>query len=333
MNKRKAGAKRSALHNRPAAAPAPRAKKRAAKQATGRAEQAPALRRGNRRARTHGRIASSRTWRARLHDGIENGRERVVEVWSRLRGVALVTLNLLVFVAVGTGAVAAGRLLKEHLRTSRSFATRVIEVKGHTRLQRDEIVQQAGLVKGKNVFEVAPETAAARLESHAWIDEAQVERRLPDTYVLRVREHAAVALVAAQELYLVGADGTVFKQRDEGDPADLPVITGMDAPRFGRDAAYEAKVLQQALALLQKYSHTIDDAELKLAEVHVEPDDSFSAFIGPRAVHVRFGYPPFQPALRRLQRVLQKLQDDRVEPLYVYLDQAPTKGRATVRLR
>ncbi len=66
------------------------------------------------------------------------------------------------------GAVAVGRLARDHLHTSPSFAIEQITVRGADRLEEEEVRVAAGLEVGRNVFEHGPEQVRAALERHPW---------------------------------------------------------------------------------------------------------------------------------------------------------------------
>jgi len=91
---------------------------------------------------------------------------------------------------------------------------------------------------------------------------------------LRIRI-AAAALIALESLHLVSEEATVFKTLDAGDPSDLPVITGIDPAAFRSDLALRSSILVSAVALLHDYRDAGLWAREPIAEIHVEPDESF----------------------------------------------------------
>jgi cell division protein FtsQ len=251
-------------------------------------------------------------------------------------------LTLGVFLA---GAVAVGRLVERHVRTSPAFATQEIRIEGNERLDRETIERAASLAVGQNAFEVGPEEAEARLVGHPWVASADVGRRLPGFFDVVVREHHAALVIslaggaldeegsASGGLYLVAEDGTVFKRVGEGDPVDLPVVTGIDRGRFIRDRAFRTSVLLEVVALLHDYRGAGLWRRIPIGEIHVESDDGLSLYVGDDALHVRLGRAPFRQKLRRLRRVLDQLEAEDSRAAYVYLDNVRRPDRVTVRLR
>ncbi len=260
-------------------------------------------------------------------------RYRLGWFFGRLRAPLLFSARLLSVAAVVAGVVAAAHLIERHVRTSDSFATSAVETEGLTRLDRAEVLRWTGLALGQNVFQVSASEAQRRLLRHPWIRSASVERRLPGTYRIQVRENRPAALLSLGELYLVSDDAKVFKKQTEGDPVDLPVITGIDRERFTGDREYRTAVLDHAISLLDDYCEVGLRRREPVAEIHVEDDGGFSIYAGQDAVHVALGPPPFRPKLRRLRKVLDRLQQKKARPAYVYLDNDRRPDRVTVRLR
>ncbi len=245
---------------------------------------------------------------------------------ARAAGQALVVLACI------AGSVAVARLVERHVRTSPAFATRTVRVEGRARLSEREVLEAAGLAVGRNAFETSPEQAAERLRDHPWIASAHVERRLPGSFVVQLRERRAVAVLALGALYLVGEDGAVFKRVAVGDPVDLPVITGVERERFTVDRAWRTSLLLEVVAMLHDWRGAGLQRSAPVGEVHVETDGGLSLYVGSDALHARLGRGPFREKLSRLRRVLERLAQDHQKAAYVYLDNVRHPDRVTVRL-
>jgi cell division protein FtsQ len=260
--------------------------------------------------------------RARARAGLERAQKPLLFTGK----LALVAITV-----VGIGAV--GQLGERHVRTSPAFAARTITVEGQERLSEEDILRAAGLELGQNVFEVPPEIAQARLLRHPWVAEAIVQRRLPGTFHVKVREHQASALIWLDRLYLVGEDATLFKSVEPGDPVDLPVVTGVDVKRFTSDRARRSSLLLEVVAVLHDYRAAGLFRREPIAEIHVEADDTLSLYVGDDATEVRLGHGPYRSKLRKLRTVLDRLEAREARPAYVYLDNVRRPDRVTVRLR
>lgn len=265
-----------------------------------------------------------------------------VQRFVKLRRALRRTLEVTAIAAGLLGAVAVGRLTRDYLHTSESFAITTLQVEGEDRLAEADVLEAAGLAVGENVFVRSPEEVRDRLQDHPWIAQATVERRLPDTFELAIEERHAVALLmlddpaaAESNLYLVGEDATLFKTFEEGDPVDLPIVRGVARERFLRDRAYRSSLLLEVVALMHDYRAAGLWRREPISEIVVRPTDEITLHVGEDGMEVRLGRGPHGDALRRLRRVLDRVegQEDDARPLYVYLDNVRRPDRVVVRLR
>jgi cell division protein FtsQ len=271
--------------------------------------------------------------RRRMREALARARERLAAIGERLRKPALLVLRVLVVIGAIVGSIALFRVIERHVRTSPSFATEEIEISGAERLERVEIEETAGLAVGRNVFAISPDDARRNLLAHPWIADAEVRRRLPGRWTIAIQERTAAAVLMLDEAWLVAADGAVFKRLEPGDPADLPVITGIDRDRFTADRAFRTRVLLAAVALLSDWRAAGLWRREPIGEIHVEADDGLTLRIGDDSTEVRLGAGPYRAKLDRLRRVLDELGRREGRAAYVHLDNPHHPSRVIVRAR
>jgi len=259
---------------------------------------------------------------------------RVRGFWARIARPVGIAARVVAAIAIAAGAVALYRLAERHAHTSPAFAITEITIEGQTRLDALEISDQAGIVLGANSFDIAPADAQRFLLQHPWIASAEVERRLPGTFRISIREREAAAVVAAGGGWLVSNEGELFAPASSSDsPIDLPIITGLDPESVRGDRQAAARVLVDAVTLLSEWRSAGLWRSEPIGEIHVEHDESLSVYIGADAVYVRLGRGPFRGKLTRLRRVLDELARRDARPAYVYLDNVRRPDRVTVRGR
>lgn len=270
----------------------------------------------------------------------ERAAARASAMVARLRGffvAALGPLRVLLRVAVALGLVAASvavyRFVDRYARTSPEFAIETLSIAGAERVERAELEEAMGVTVGDNVFQRSPEEIRAGLEAHPWIASATVRRRLPRTVEVEVRERVPALLLVLESPHLVDEDATVFKALEPGDPVDLPVVTGVDVTRFRGELGYRTELLTSAIALLREWQSATLARRDPIAEIHVEPDESLTLFVGDDGTEIRLGRGPYRSKLARLRRVLDELSRRQSRPLYVYLDNVRRPERVTVRVR
>jgi cell division protein FtsQ len=246
-------------------------------------------------------------------------------------------MRVLFRVALAAGLVAASiaivRFVDRYARTSPEFAIETLAITGNARVPGDELEETMGIAVGDNVFSRSPEEVRASLELHPWIASATVRRRLPRTFEVEVRERTPALMLVLEQPYLVDEDATVFKAFEEGDPVDLPVITGVDPERFQQDRGYRTELLTASIALVSEWETANLSRREPIAEIHVEPDEGLTLFVGEDGTEIRLGRGPYRGKLSRLRRVLDELGRRQSRPLYVYLDNVRRPDRVTVRVR
>jgi cell division protein FtsQ len=120
------------------------------------------------------------------------------------------------------------------------FKAKGIQVQGGQRLAPQEIMHQAGVREGVNVLSVNLSAARRQLLAHPWIAEAEVQRDIPSGLRIRIREHAPAAVVDLGRRFLLNDQGELFKEWEQSDAVDLPVVSGFkvsDAQAVDRPAA------------------------------------------------------------------------------------------------
>jgi cell division protein FtsQ len=298
------------------------------------------------------RSSASSTARRSLRERFSAARDGVAALGSRLKRPGSIALKFLLAIAALAAALVLGRVLQHHLTHSPAFAIDKIEITGLARIERAELLASAGIDVGRNVFERNPNEVRTRLLKHPWVAEVDVSRRLPGSYAIKLRERAPVALLVVEPcneknpeaesesgcddgsaLYLLSEDGKLFKRFDAKDPVDLPVITGIDRERFGSDPEFHKTILLEAAQLLHDYRAQGLWQKLPISEIHVEPSDAFSLYVGEGLTLVRLGAAPFAQKLPKMKKVFARLEHEQAVAEYVYLDNEERPDRVTVRLR
>jgi cell division protein FtsQ len=153
-----------------------------------------------------------------------------------LRDMALAVKTLAAVLAL---VVVTGFFILVHdLATQCSyFAARQINIEGTQRLTPEQIARQARVRMGDNILAVNLSAVRKRLLAHPWIADAEVRREIPSRLIIRIKEHNPLALVDLGQRYLLNNQGRIFKEWELSDPADLPVVNGLevtDLPVYGQ---------------------------------------------------------------------------------------------------
>jgi cell division protein FtsQ len=271
--------------------------------------------------------------RARLRDRVARLRERVAAAWQRAKQPLATAGRVSLALLLALGSLALARVLERWARSAPELSIQTITIEGEDRLSEAEVRGAASIELGDNVFAHSESDVVTALLGHPWIAEAHVERRLPGTFRITIRERVAAAILELEEPYLVSDEGAVFKTLEPGDPVDLPVITGIDRGRFFGERAFRTQILTSIVGLFAEWRALGMEPRESIGEVHVEADDALTLFVGDDGTEVRLGAGPYRGKIERLRRVLDELGSRHTRPLYVYLDNLRRPDRVTVRVR
>lgn len=131
------------------------------------------------------------------------------------------TINVSISQGIGTLAGYIGFTLED------------VVVEGRMRTDKAQILKDLDLERGKSLLSISLLESKSKLEELSWVKAVRVERRLPDTLVIRISEKDPVALWQNKsKTYLVDRDGELVEAKEAYKYKDLLVVTGHQAPRF-----------------------------------------------------------------------------------------------------
>jgi cell division protein FtsQ len=238
----------------------------------------------------------------------------------------------IVLVIAASIAVAWG--IRHHVMNSPRFGVKTIRVEGTVKRTPEQIAALAGVESGKNIFRIDLEAAGLRIQQDAWIDKANVTRRLPSTITIEVTEReAAAAVTVGSDVYLCTHEGELFKKIEPGDPSNLVVITGIMPEEVSKDRASVVKRVRGALDLLGQYERRGPNKRLPVQEIHLVSDGTTRMTIGKDAVTLELGRYPYGNKIIKAARVLDEVAHRNAEPSVVFLDNDAHPERVVVRMR
>jgi cell division protein FtsQ len=100
---------------------------------------------------------------------------------------------------------------------------------------------------------------------------------------------------------------------------------------MGRRAEAEP-LLAGALALAHAWREGARDAAARLSEIHVDPGDGTTLYLGEEGLEVRLGSGDLDAKLSRLERILSTLRAEGKKAEVLHLDDRLHPNRVTVRL-
>jgi cell division protein FtsQ len=242
-----------------------------------------------------------------------------------------ILLGVLVVVAASLGAAWGAR---RYITRSPRFVIKTITVEGASKLTPDTVAQAGGVNVGANIFALDVEQVKHAIEKEPYVSEAAVVRKLPNTISIKVVERQPAVLVAlGGDLYLATHSGEIFKQVEQGDDSDLPVVTGIRPEMAATDRPGVAILVRRALDVIEEAEKTAIVKRYPIEEVHIEKDGAVEAIVGREGISIYLGNPPFKGKLEQADRVLAEVQKRKINASVVFLDNDAKPDRVVVRMK
>ncbi len=237
-------------------------------------------------------------------------------------------LFVLVAAALALSALGAHRLAT----SSELLAIRSIRYEGLSRTREADLAELSPVRPGDNIVTADLDAMEQALRRVSWVKRAEIVRRLPSALEVRVTERRAAALVELGGLYLVDQDAQVFKRAAPGDGLDLPIVTGFTREDYDKRRADLDPLLAGALALLESYGRSALGGQAPVSELHIDPDQGVTLYVGAEGTQVRLGIGDLPAKLARLEKIYSVLGAEGRKPEVLHLDNRTHPTWVTVRL-
>jgi cell division protein FtsQ len=231
---------------------------------------------------------------------ISNQRHRARLAGRWIRALARGFVHCLVLTALAVAAFVAW----DWMRRTPLLGTRTVEVVGAHRLDEASVRAVAAIEPGTNLFEVDVAAAEARVASLPAVRRAHVVRHLPGRVTVLVEEREPYALVNADGLHWVDAEGYLVTGDVRPGATGLPILTGIGAPVPGTAGPSEG--LQAGLALLHVLQRTAGRLAARVSELDLARPDAPVLYLVD-GIEVRLGPDAWSDRLARLDAVLGEL--------------------------
>lgn len=185
------------------------------------------------------------------------------------------------------------------------FNTKNLEVKGHQRLSKEDVIELSQIHLEQNILSINLSQARKRLLLHPWISEADVRRELPNGIYVKINEHQPLAILNLGRKFIINVHGTVFKEWKPSDPSNLPVIDGLDFSDLNipggefRSVSFEA--VMNVLKVGQNSESILPNKFIK--RIHVDREIGITLYALNPIKAIKIGYDNYPGKYEKLKRV------------------------------
>lgn len=185
------------------------------------------------------------------------------------------------------------------------FKAKGLMVIGTHRLTQNQVLKQANITNGVNIFSVNLSKVRRRLLAHSWIEDAEVRRELPSGINIRIKEQKPLAVLDLGRKFIINSHGEVFKEMDKADHCNLPMISGLEFSDINvkgelRSIPFDA--VMKILGLGQKPESVLPYSLIK--KIHVDREMGLTIYAFDHIREIKIGYNNYPDKYAMLKDVL-----------------------------
>ena len=191
------------------------------------------------------------------------------------------------------------------------FRVDTVVITGQQRYTEEEIREASGIAEGANLVLFNKYTAANNIVSALpYIEEISINRKLPDTLLIQVRECSIpLAVVQDGSAWLVSASGKIVDQQEAAAAAEYAQIDGCEllAPSVGTRLALATEYTTQQSSLLSLLAALENRQELEHVDaIHLgDPTMQTMDYDGRFTIQLSYGA-DYDRKLRMLRQILDE---------------------------
>jgi cell division protein FtsQ len=196
------------------------------------------------------------------------------------------------------------------LTQSNYFKASQLTILGHELLSEQEVLDQAGLSTGINIFSVNLSTTRKMLLAHPWIAEAEVSRDIPSGISLRIQEHQPLAILDIKRKFLLNTQGEIFKEWQPADPVNLPIVSGLafsDLNVGGSPYSQPFHAIMSVLNLGKRQGSVLANRQIRTIEI--DKDIGLTIHLNNSPGTIKLGYDDYPSKYKRLQEILHYVEN------------------------
>jgi cell division protein FtsQ len=192
------------------------------------------------------------------------------------------------------------------LLTTPRLAVHAVRVVGAARVPVEEILAEADIPLGTNIFRLDPAGVRARLEALPQIRRADVIRELPDRVTIMVEERRPFTLVHAGRLHWLDDEARLLGEEREAVAPPVPIISGLTEEELESMRSAPGPKAQAAIALVRALLRGGSALAAEISEIDMSRREG-PVLYTLDGIEVRLGTERWDERLARLKGVLAQL--------------------------
>lgn len=213
--------------------------------------------------------------------------------------------------------------LVHYIVQSSYLSLKDVQFEGCQKLSPQELMRLTGIPMETNIFTLNLKEIARQLKFNRWVKEVKITRIFPHALKIKVDERIPVAIVSHEKLFFLDKEGVLFKEVENKDHLDMPVITGLS---FSEQNAHIIKKVLSVMDTADKTGVLPSDV---ISEIHVDSNNGLTFYTLQDAIPIRIGIGDYREKLNLLSQIQEDLHKRKVKAKAIELI---SSGVAHVRL-
>ena len=165
-----------------------------------------------------------------------------------------------------------------------------VDVRGNRLVEQNEVLQLAQVADGTPLYLADISAIQRNVMSHHYVKDVTVERDLPNTIRVTVRERLPIALVCRAETVYLDDEGVILPRTIAKGLFDLPVISGVPgALSMPLGSRLEASDITEALGILAAAKLLSSELSHNISEIRLHEGGDLVLYTAEGGIPVIFG--------------------------------------------
>ena len=157
-------------------------------------------------------------------------------------------------------------------RKNDAFVLKAVKISGNQVVTREEILELAQVDFSGEIFKLDTDKIKMRILTHPMVESASVNRFLPATLQIYIKERKLIAVISGSEISAVDENGFIISRFPANAVYDLPVITGFSFKNgsHGERKPEQPEVISEVFHIVKKLKSLNLSLYHEISEIHYQ---------------------------------------------------------------
>lgn len=220
-----------------------------------------------------------------------------------IRRVMLVFLEVFLTLVIVAGISLSLMYGYNYLLRSPFARLEQVDVAGVEEEIKRELIDMCNMGTDQNLLFLNVKKLQQKMQQHPWVRSVKLERHFPHTLSVQAEKHIPFALVVRDGIHYMNRSCEIFKQVDESDDIDFPIITGVSEQ--DQKALGQMQEAARVMSILESQKGAFSLKEL--SEIHIK-GEVLSLYFSHLPVEINVMSADFSHKMKGLRKLTRHLK-------------------------